>query len=296
MSIAFVTDSTSDIPVDIQNTLNIHVIPNLVNIDGKSLLDGKDITRQEFYETLPGMKSPPTTATAGSGVYQQLYADLLEGGASHIVSIHAPNALSGIFNAASTASQAFGNRVKVIDSGQLSLGLGFQVIMAAEALVETDLMTEEDKLEAVLQTIKDVQRRIHVVAMLDTLEYVHRSGRVSWARARLGNLLRIKPFLSVKDSRVLRLGDTRTRRRGIERLKKFLLSLGELDRLAILHTNAEADARQFLDDLNFDLDYETLIVNVTTVIGTHVGPNGLGFAAVEKNLVTRNHPHLYGSS
>ena len=122
--------------------------------------------------------------------------------------------------------------------------------------------------------------RAHVIAMLDTLEYLRRSGRVSWARARLGNLLRIKPFVEVKSGGVVSLGETRTRRKGIERLHQFLNEQGSLERLAILHTNAEQDARQFLADLDFPIPANPLIVNVTTVIGTHVGPNGLGFATV----------------
>jgi DegV family protein with EDD domain len=121
---------------------------------------------------------------------------------------------------------------------------------------------------------------VRVVAMLDTLEYVRRSGRVSWARAQLGNLLRVKPFLEVRDGEVLRIGEARTRHKGIERLKQLAQGLGALERFAMLHTNAEDEARQILEEINPDLNTSPLVVNVTTVIGTHVGPNGLGFAAV----------------
>jgi DegV family protein with EDD domain len=276
MSIALVTDSTADIPDDKLSEYRIRVIPNLVIIDGKSLVDGKDISRQEFYERLPKMDVPPTTATASSGAYHQLYDQLLSEQAQYIISIHASSLLSGIYNAASAAAQAFKERVKVFDSGQLSLGLGFQVLAAAEAI------TRGATLEVTLEVIRDVRRRVRVIAMLDTLEYVRRSGRVSWARARLGNLLRIKPFLEVRDGQVFSLGEARTRGKGIERLQRFLLSMGELERLAMLHTNAEADARHFLHELQLQVTSEPFIVNVTTVIGTHVGPNGLGFAAVVK--------------
>jgi DegV family protein with EDD domain len=276
MSIALVTDSTADIPDDMLNAYQIHVIQNLVIIEGKSLVDGRDISRQDFYERLPEMKSPPTTSTASSGAYQKIYEKLFSQGASQIISLHASSLLSGIFNAASAAAQAFGDYVKVLDSGQITLGLGYQVLAAAEAIAKGAT------LETALSVIEDVRQRVRVVAMLDTLEYVRRSGRVSWARARLGNLLRVKPFLEVREGQVFSLGDTRTRRKGIERLRGFLLSLGALERLAVLHTNAEADACQFLDDLGLELADEPFIVNVTTVIGTHVGPNGLGFAAVVK--------------
>lgn len=276
MSIALVTDSTADIPTKELHNYHIHVVPNLVIMDGKSLEDGVDISRQEFYERLPDMTSQPTTSTASSGAYQALYEQLLTGGARQILSIHASSLLSGIFNAASTAAQAFGEQVKVLDSGQLSLGLGFQVLAAAEAIASGA------RLETVIETVQDIRQRVRVIAMLDTLEYVRRSGRVSWARARLGNLLRIKPFVEVRDGQVFSLGESRTRSKGIERLRNFLLSMGSIEKLAVLHTNAEADALNFLSNLELDLVYEPFIVNVTTVIGVHVGPNGLGFSTVVK--------------
>ena len=274
MPVAIVTDSTCDIPTELANQLAIHIIPNIVVIGGKQLEDRKDISRQEFYERLPGMKQPPTTATASSGAYQEIYDKLLNQGFEYIVSIHASSQLSGIYNAANAGAQRFGRQVYVIDSQNVTLGLGFQVLAAAEAA------TSGKSLEAILSMLENIRPRAHVVAMLDTLEYLRRSGRVSWARARLGNLLRIKPFVEVKSGGVVSLGETRTRRKGIERLHQFLSEQGSLERLAILHTNAEQDARQFLVDLDFPIPANPLIVNVTTVIGTHVGPNGLGFATV----------------
>jgi DegV family protein with EDD domain len=125
-----------------------------------------------------------------------------------------------------------------------------------------------------------MHNRVGIIAMLDTLEYIRRSGRVSWARARIGNLLQIKPFIELKDGTVSSLGESRTRGKGIQRLKEFLIKLGNLERLAILHTNAEQDAHKFLDNLHIHLSHPPLVINVTTVIGTHVGPNALGFAAV----------------
>ena len=274
MTVAIVTDSTCDIPPELVEQLDIHVIPNIVVIDGQELEDRKDISRQEFYERLPDMKQPPTTATASSGAYQELYEELLDQGFEYIVSIHASSQLSGICNAANAAAQGFGKRVHVIDSQNVTLGLGFQALAAAEAAASGK------SLEAILAKLENMRPRAHVVAMLDTLEYLRRSGRVSWARARLGNLLRIKPFVEVKSGGVMSLGETRTRRKGIERLHQFLNEQGNLEKLAILHTNAEQDALQFLADLDFHVPANPLIVNVTTVIGTHVGPNGLGFATV----------------
>ena len=270
---AIVTDSTADIPKELATQYQIHIVPNIVVIDGQSLEDGKDLSRREFYDNLPLMKTNPTTSTSSPGVYQQLYGDILKRGADQIVSIHASSQLSGIFNAASLGAQAFGDQVKVIDSENLSLGLGFQVLAAAQAAITQPL-------DGILSVVKDVRSRARLVAMLDTLEYVHRSGRVSWARAQIGALLRIKPFLEIKDGVVLSKGKARTRKNGIQRLRKMLLDLGPLEQLAILHSNAEADARELLAEMTPRVPTRPLLVYVTTVIGTHVGPNGLGFVAI----------------
>lgn len=274
-NIAIVTDSTADIPAELLEEFEIHVIPNYVIIEGKSYADGQDISRREFYETLPHMHSIPTTAAASSGEYQNLYESLLQKEADQIISIHCSSLLSGIYNAARLAAEAFGDRVHVIDSQYVTLGLGFQVIAAAEASLTLPAKT-------IVEQLIEVRKRVRVIAMLDTLEYVRRGGRVSWARARIGNLLRIKAFVEVREGHVDSLGESRTRRRGMIRLVELIRNLGPLERLAILHSNAEDDARQILEQLAIEPSMQPYVVNVTTVIGTHVGPNGLGAAAVIK--------------
>ena len=276
MSIAIVTDSTSDLPDALLESAEIHSIPTILIMDEQEMEDGCGISRQAFYEKLPRMKTPPTTASPSSGTFHSLYSRLLQSGIDQIISIHVSSTLSGVLSAAQVAKQGFGRRVHLIDSGQVSLGLGFQALVAAESARATQ------SLERVLEAINDVRRRIHLVAMLDTMEYVRRSGRVNWARANIGALLQIKPFLSVKDGNVLRLGEARTRHKGIDRLCLMLSELGKLSRLAILHTNAPTDAQMLLEKFSPQSETEPLVVNVTSVIGTHVGPNGLGFVAVVK--------------
>ncbi len=276
MNIAIVTDSTADIPEEILERLHIHVVPNLLIINGQSYQDGEGISRQDFYRQLPDMKELPTTATASAGTYQELYRGLFQQGAQQILSVHASGLLSGICNAARIAAQPFNGKVHIYDSGSVSLGLGFQVIAAAEALIKGA------RLETVQQLLSEIHSRVHVIAMLNTLEYVRRSGRVSWARARIGTLLQIKPFVELVEGKVLSKGEVRTRSKGIQRLYELLDAQGALERLAILHTNAEEDAKRFLARLSRSLPHPPLVVNVTTIIGTHVGPNGLGFAAVRR--------------
>lgn len=276
MQTAVVTDSTSDIPPELAHLHAIQIVPNVMVIEGQELEDGKGISREEFYRRLPDINPPPTTATSSSGTYSVLYQRLFDEGAREIVSIHASSLLSGIYNAASAAAQMFGGRVRVIDSEQISLGLGFQVLEIAEQL------SNGIPVKTILERLPAFRERVHVVALLDTLEYVRRSGRVSWARAQLGDLLQIKPFLEVKGGTILRYGETRTRQKGLERLRRIVHDLGPLERLAILHTNAEVEARDFLASLKVAVQGQALIVNITTIVGVHVGPNALGIAAVRQ--------------
>jgi DegV family protein with EDD domain len=274
MKIGFVTDSTSDIPVDLAKQYGIQVIPALVNINGKSYTDGVEISREEFYTRLPYLKPPPMTSSPSVGAFQQCYEKLFRAGVDFVVSIHPPNELSGIFNAARLAGQEFGQRVKVLDSGQVSLGLGFQVILAAEATARGAI------LEEVLAGVESVRKRVRLAALLDSIEYIHRSGRVSWAVAMIGGMLHLQPLIELRYGLVHRLGQARTRLQGIERLVETLNSWGPLERLAVLHTNAESAALQLLGDVKAKVTIPPLLINVTTAIGTHVGPNGLGFVAV----------------
>ncbi|MBN2045051.1 MAG: DegV family protein [Anaerolineales bacterium] len=273
--IAIVTDSTADIPSDLSQELNISVVPNILIIRGKQYLDGQSITREEYYTQLPTLSPPPTTAAPASGMFSKVYQQLFDSGVQKICSIHAASPLSGLFNSASIASEDFRHRVQVIDSGQLSMGLGFQAISAAQAATKGSM-------ELVFDAVRSIQQRVKVIAMLDTLDQLKRSGRVSWVRAGLGSLLKIKLFLEVKDGQVLRLGEARTRTKGIQRLIGMLDELGPLEQIAVLHTNAFQDAARLAEQLAHLVTQPVIIQNVTTVIGTHVGVNALGLAAVRK--------------
>ncbi len=274
MNIGLVTDSTADIPLEVQAHHGIEVVPALININGRSYEDAVEISRDEFYTRLPDLKPHPTTSAPSTGAFIQRYEKLLMNGAEQVVSVHAANSLSGIFNAARLAAQEFGTRVKVIDSEQLSLGIGFQVLASAEAIARGA------KLEELLSIMDSIRKRIRVLALLDSMEYIRRSGRVSWTKAMIGTLLHIRPLVELRHGIIHRLGQTRTRHQGVARLKEMLSSLGPLERLAILHTNAETAARQFLEDARTFTPTMPFVINVTTTIGTHAGPNGLGFAAV----------------
>jgi len=282
MKLGIVTDSTSDIPKYLIDQYELEVVPSILIIDGKEYADGIGLSREDFYKRLPSLRTQPTTAAPSIGDFSAPYESLLTRGCDHILSIHAAGPLTTIINSARQAAHDFPEKITVIDSLSLSLGLGFQVIAAAEAATEATEMG----LQAALDAVESTRKRLHVSAALDTMENLRRSGRVPGAVAALGSLLSIKPLIELTNGEVKTIGAVRTTKQANERMLKFLLEGGSLERLAILHTGAEPRAKEFLNTLmqqaSQSVPRDILMVNVTTVIGTHVGPNGLGFAAVRK--------------
>ena len=276
MPTAIVTDSTSDIPVSLLEEYNIYQIPADLILENKTYIDGFDLSRNEFYDRLPTLDILPTTAAPSVGRFQQLYERIVSEGYTDIISIHAASALSSIYNAARLAAIEFSETIHVLDSEQLSLGLGFQVLEAARGV------REKLSLEEILRKVKSIQKRLYVFALLDTFTYIHRSGRVSWAKARLGSLLNIKPIVELKNGQVLNRSLARARGNGLKQLGGYLSEVGPLEQLAVLHTNAAGAGWNFIKRFSPPQIPTPILVNVTTIIGTHVGPNGIGFAAVVK--------------
>ena len=278
MKLGIVTDSTCDIPKYLIDQHELEVVPALLVLDGKEYADGISISREDFYKRLPSLQTQPTTAAPSIGDFSAPYERLLTRGCDHILSIHAAGALTTIINSARQAAHDFPNKITIVDSLSLSLGLGFQVLAAAEAA--------ENGLQAALHAIESTRKRLHVFAALDTMENLKRSGRVPGVVAALGSILSIKPLIELTNAEVKAIGAVRTTKQGNERMLKLLLEAGALERLAILHTGAEPRAREFLNTVmqqaSQSVPRDILMVNVTTVIGTHVGPNGLGFASVRK--------------
>ena len=283
MKIGLVTDSPADLPLDLVENYGIEVIPAILIIEGQEYVDGIDITREQFYNRLPAMRRHPTTAAPSPLDFAARYQKLLADGCDHIVSIHTAEKLTSLPNFARNAAREFGGRVTVLESGSLTLGTGFQVLAAAEAI------DQGLGLQAVLEQVRSTRQRVRVAAALDTMDYLRRSGRVPAAITAIGGLLSIKPVVELREGAVKPISAARTTRQATAALHEFLTRLGPLEQLAILHTNAEVRAREFLDLLMRDksrrnIPTEFHLLSVTSLIGAHIGPNGLGFAAVKKEL------------
>lgn len=273
-AVAVVTDSTCDIPCDTVEALRISVVPALLTLDGSTYQDGPGISRSEFYRRIPQLSRPALTAAACPMAFETAYESALTSGAGYVVSIHASSRLSGIFNAASQGAKPFGDRVKALDGEHISMALGFQAILAAEAAQDGAVPSE------VIRVAEGARRRARLIAVIDALEYLKRSGRVTWLRAGIGDLLRVKLVLSVVGGLVKRIDLIRTKTRALDKLKAIARSWGRIDRLAILHSAALEEALLLAEQMDGLSPQPLIVTEVTPVIGAHVGPGCLGLAAL----------------
>ncbi len=275
-----VTDSTSDIPPELAEEWGIHVVPCYINFGTESYLDQKEMSRSEFYERLASGRAHPTTAAPPAGMFAEAYQSLLST-ASGIISIHPPDQLSALRQSAlngwdlvkGTAARPF----RALDAGQVSMGLGWIVVRAAQAARAGADMAAIEKLVA------NLRNRVHLLAALDTVQYLRLSGRVGWARGTIGKFLRLRPLLRIFQGRITSLGYTRTRASAIERLIVHLRQLGELESMTTLYTHIPEIVDQFHQRLGeLQLPEPVLTVNATPILGTHVGPGGVGFVAIQR--------------
>lgn len=278
MSIRIVTDSTSDVPDTIITQYGITVVPAYINVGDQSFIDGVDLSRQAFYENLPQYRPHPSTAAPASGLFTETYNRLADEGATAIISIHIAAGLSAYYNSARLGAEATDAvPIHLFDTGQLSLGSGWLSIIAAEAAAAGCSAAQ------IMDQLDESLPRVRTFAALDTLEYLRRGGRVGWAQFGLGTLLQIKPLLNIGGGDVAILEKVRTRKRSLLRLQQLVAEHAPLERLAILHANARAEAEALRDQLQpyFPADQEQFIAEVTPAIGVHVGPGAVGFTCVQ---------------
>lgn len=276
MSVRIVTDSTCDLPQEVIDRFEIEVVPLYINVGDKSYRDGIDLSREQFYQRLPGWNPAPTTAAPGAKVFKQIYDRLAGEGASEVLSIHISVSLSATPDVARQGADMTSSvPVTVFDSRQLSLGTGFIVERAAREARAGRTVAE------ILPILEEQIKRTHVFAALDTLEFLRRSGRMNGAIAGIGSLLQVKPLLKMYD------GDPtseriRTQEAARQRLLTLLEERSPVERIALVHTNAEAEAYELLARVEGDLPHEQVeSVDITPVIGAHIGPGAIGFALVQ---------------
>jgi DegV family protein with EDD domain len=278
MTIRVLVDSTCDIPPHVAEDLGIAVVPVYINVGNKSYLDGVDLTRREFYENLPEYNTFPTTAAPAPAVFTAAYQALVDEGATEIISLHLATKLSNTLNAARLGSfDVEGAQITMWDSEQLALGSGLQAIVAAEAVADGKSVPE------ILSLLHEKREKTRIFALLDTLEFLRRSGRVSWTEFGLGTIMRIKPIVQVYAGEVSVVEKVRTSKRALPRLVQLVESYGPFDRIAIEYAGNLDTAKRLREEAKdlFIPDSEITFMELTPAIGSHAGPGvvGLGFIA-----------------
>lgn len=276
MTIRFVADSTVDLPDEIIEKEAIEIVPLYINIGETSFLDKVEMTRANFYENLPDFPYHPTTATPGIDSFINAYQRQIDKGASAIMSFHISKALSNTVDIARLAAEKISKvPVYVIDSKNLSMGTGLLLRLASE------MAQSGEKVEEVMKAITDAIKRTYTMAVLDTLEFLKRSGRLSSIQFGLGSLLFIKPIIKMNDG-VVDLERIRTRKKALNRLIQLLEALYPFQEFAFVHTHAPEKIEQFKTIIAdwIPADKEILTGEVTPVIGAHIGPGAFGFSAI----------------
>ncbi len=227
--IGVVTDSTADFPGDSQERLGIVVVPLSVTWDGESFRDKLDLSTADFYAMLRERDSLPKTSAPAAGLFEEAYERLL-GQLDHVISVHISSKLSGTYGIAQGAAERVGGgRVSVIDSLQTTMCQGWLAMRAAE------LGAEGVAPEAAVAEIRSWVPRLRLYAILDTLEYLQKGGRIGRARALVGALLNVKPMITIRDGEAHPVERVRGRAAGMRRLVDVLASQGQLARVGVLH-------------------------------------------------------------
>lgn len=273
--VRIVTDSTADIPAEMAAELEIAIVPSYVIFGSESYRDGVELTKEQFYERLSAAREIPTTATPPPATYEEVYRRLASE-TNEIVSIQLAANLSGLYNAASVAAQRVSEaRIVIIDSEQVTMGYGLMAVAAAEAA------RRGATLEEVVSLVEGMKDRSRVLAVLDTLEFLYRGGRVGWARATLGTLMQIKPIIEVQRGDVRLVERARTRARSLARLVDMIQALGPLERAIVLHADAPDRAGQLADRVQALLpEWERLVGQAGVTVASHTGPGAVGIACV----------------
>lgn len=275
--IRVITDSVADIPPQFIRLLNIKVVPIHLIMEKESyLVDGAG-DHGWFYRELMRSVAMPTTAAPSPEKFLRMYRELVAEGAEDIIGLFAAANVSSLYDHALLAAQELsGARVSILDTGQISMGIGWLALIAAEAAARGASISEIEML------VKAARARTQVFGLLDSPEYLRRSGRVGWATTQVVSLLQIKPMISFADGEARLIGRVRTHQRALQRMVDLVKELAPLDRLAVLHAHADSATVMRLQEAlaSYAPENSPLVVEVGPIFGTHVGPGALGVALV----------------
>ncbi|MFO8011135.1 MAG: DegV family protein [Dehalococcoidia bacterium] len=282
MAVKVVTDSTADLPDEVVKSLGITVVPLCIHFGEQTYFDGLDLRADEFYQKLGQSESLPTTSQPAPAAFAEIYTRLSDE-ADGIISIHISPKLSGTYNSAVLAREAAPEHcpIEIIDSCHASMGLGLIVIQAAMAA------QSGGSLDDVKEVVRDVIPRTHFWGMVDTLEYLHKGGRIGRAQTLMGTLLSIKPLLCVKDGEVHPRGKARTRKKAMDRVLEIVQDFPDIEQMTVLHSTTPDEAAAFIEKISPIFRGDKIYsARIGPVIGTYLGPGSLAVGIIEKGVRT----------
>jgi DegV family protein with EDD domain len=280
-TVKIVTDGTSSLTPEMGLEYGIHVVPLYVMFGETTYVDGVDLSSDEFYRLLEESPQLPTTSqpTAEDFIkaYTAVWESMPEGEGNAIVSVHASLKMSATVNSARAAAKRLPEmEIHIIDSQSISMGLGLMSIAAARAA------EEGQSAEEIVRLVEKLIQEIHVVFTVDTLEYLHKGGRIGGASALIGSLLNIKPILVLDGGQVEPLEKQRSRRRAVRRVLELVaegVGSSECVHAVVLHCGSPGAAQQVIEQVAERFTCVELFAAETgPTIGTHAGPGTVGVA------------------
>lgn len=272
--IAILTDSTCDLPLDYQKQHDVYVIPQILIWGEESIKDNPELTQEKFFNRLTTDPIHPQTSQPSVGDFAAFYEQIKADGADEIVSVHVSSGLSGTINSANGAQSEVDIPVHVVDSKAASLGLGCVVMAAVQA------REAGGDAQAIVAAAEKRVENTRVVLMVDTLEFLHKGGRIGGAKRLLGTALNLKPVLHLEDGVLEPKASVRTRSKALERILEEALDGLSADKPlggAVVHARAEDDANMVAARYKeMHNPQEFMISGVTPIIGVHTGPGVVG--------------------
>lgn len=279
MTIKIVTDSTSDISLEIAKQLGISIVPVYVNIDDKVYRDLYDIEHDEVYKLVAEGKVKPKTSQPSPADFAKTYEEISKD-ASGIVSVHVTSKLSGTYNSALQGAKMANIKcpVEVIDSLSTSAGLGMMSIAASKLAAAGASMSE------ITADVKEAIGSTHLMAIFDTLKYVIAGGRLGKAASLLGGVLNVKPVLTMKNGTLHPVGVSRTRKKGMDKLVDFVAKFKDnIHSASICQSTDHEEAVHLRERLSCFIEKGKVpISRLGPALGCHGGPGTLIVAVREK--------------
>jgi len=280
MTIKIITDSTSDIPIEIAQVLGITVVPGYIRFGKEVYRDGIDISREAFYQKLIGSPFHPTTSEPTPEDFERVYSDYSQE-TEGIISIHTSKEISKTYNSAVKAKKKMKRQcqIEVVDSRLVSIGLGLVVMEAAK------LANEGVNMRNIFEHINKDIGKIRMLGVFNTMKYLEKGGRVIKLKSALSRMFQMKPVLKLDKGDIVQEGivHTDSYARMIDRLYDFVKDSVSVQDLAIAHSAASEQAEELRKRLGLLFNEEKIhLTEIGAAIGTHSGPGAL-FVALRQS-------------